>query len=101
MGFPPARRRGRRRAGWAPGPPPGAPACAGAPARPTGWGRQLAAAALHIVRGHVVEPQRAVVQMLARERLLDRLLALAKPVERDIELVLVDRPEAEHLAEAR
>src|ERR1700738_2635072 len=63
--------------------------------------RQLAAAALHIARGHVVEHQRAVVQMLARERLLDRLLALAKPVERDIELVLVDRPEAEHLAEAR
>ena len=63
--------------------------------------RQLAAAALHIARGHVVEHQRAVVQMLARKRLLDRLLALAKPVERDIELVLVDRPEAEHLAEAR
>ena len=39
--------------------------------------------------------------MLARKRLLDRLLALAKPVERDIELVLVDRPEADHLAEAR
>lgn len=39
--------------------------------------------------------------MLARERLLDRLLALAKPVERDIELVLVDRPEAEHVAKAR
>src|ERR1700722_6408061 len=63
--------------------------------------RQLAAAALHIARGHVVKHQRAVVQMLARKRLLDRLLALAKPVERDIELVLVDRPEAEHLAEAR
>jgi hypothetical protein len=36
-----------------------------------------------------------------RKRLLDRLLALAKPVEREIELVLVNRPEDEHLAEAR
>src|SRR4029077_11352033 len=63
--------------------------------------RELAAAAFHIARGQVVEHQRAVVQMLARKRLLDRLLALAKPVERDIELVLVDRPEADHLAEAR
>jgi hypothetical protein len=39
--------------------------------------------------------------MLARERLLDRLLALAEPVERDIELILVDRSEAEHVAQAR
>jgi hypothetical protein len=39
------------------------------------------------------------VQMFARERLLDRLLALAEPVERDIELVLVDRPEAAHFLE--
>jgi len=37
--------------------------------------------------------------MFARERLLDRLLALAEPVERDMELVLVDRPEAEHFLE--
>ena len=32
--------------------------------------------------------------------LLDRLLALAEPVEGDIEFVLVDRPEPEHSAEA-
>jgi hypothetical protein len=38
--------------------------------------------------------------MLAGERLLDRRLALAKPVEGDIELVLVDRSEPEHLAKA-
>ena len=39
--------------------------------------------------------------MLARQRLFDRLLALAEPVERHIELVLVDRSEVEHVAEAR
>src|SRR5207344_1290618 len=37
----------------------------------------------------------------AGERRLDRRLALPEPVERDIELVLVDRPQTEHLAEAR
>ena len=63
--------------------------------------RQLAAAALQVARGDVVEHQRAVAQMLAGERLLDRRLALAEPVERDVELILVDRPEAEHVAEAR
>ena len=45
---------------------------------------QLAAAHLHIARRHVVEHQRAGAQMLASERLLDRLLALAQPVERDM-----------------
>ena len=61
---------------------------------------QLAAAPLHIARRHVVEHQRAGAQMLASERLLDRLLALAQPVERDIKLVLVDRSQSERLAEA-
>ena len=62
--------------------------------------RQFAAAPLDIARRHVVEHQHAVPQVLAGERRLDRRLALHEPVERDIELVLVDRPETEHLAEA-
>src|SRR5207342_1581020 len=62
--------------------------------------RQFAAAPLHIARRHVVEHQRAGAQMLASKRLLDRLLALAQPVEGDIKLVLVDRSQPERLAEA-
>ena len=38
--------------------------------------------------------------MLARERLLDRLLALAEPVEGDIKLVFVNRSETKRLAKA-
>ena len=62
--------------------------------------RQFAAAPLHIARRHVVEHQHAVPQVLAGERRLDRRLALPEPVERDIELVLVDRPQTEDLAKA-
>ena len=39
--------------------------------------------------------------MLAGERLLDRLLALAEPVDGGIEFILVDRPKAENVAEAQ
>jgi hypothetical protein len=38
--------------------------------------------------------------MLARERPLDRRLALAQPVEGDIKLVLINRSQPERLAEA-
>jgi len=38
--------------------------------------------------------------MLAGERLLDRLLALAEPVDGGIEFILVDRTKAENVAEA-
>src|SRR5260370_33356910 len=38
--------------------------------------------------------------MFAGERLLDRLLALAEPVNGGIEFILVDRPKAENVAEA-
>ena len=57
--------------------------------------RQFAAAALQIARRHVVEHQRAGAQMLARERPLDRLLALAQPVEGDVEFVFVNRSKTE------
>ena len=39
--------------------------------------------------------------MLAGERLLDHLLALAEPVDGGIEFILVDRPKAENVAEAQ
>ena len=62
--------------------------------------RQFAAAALQIARRHVVEHQRAGAQMLARERPLDRLLALAQPVEGDVEFVFVNRSKTKRLAKA-
>ena len=62
--------------------------------------RQLAAAPLHIARRHVVEHQHAGAQMLASERLLDRLLTLAQPVEGNIKLVFVNRSKTKRLAEA-
>src|SRR5215472_309404 len=52
---------------------------------------QLAAAAFKPGRGDVVEHQRPLFEVAARERGLDRALARAEPVERAIELDLVDR----------
>src|SRR4051794_1790860 len=62
---------------------------------------EFAAAALHVARGHVAGDKRAVVQVPPGERRFDRGLALREPVERAVELVLVDRAQAYELAEAR
>ena len=56
---------------------------------------ERAAAALHVARGHVVEHQRAVREMALGQRRLDGGLALQQPVERGVELVLVDLAETE------
>jgi Transposase len=63
--------------------------------------RQLAAAAFEPGRGDVVEHQRPVFEVAARERGLDRVLARAEPVERAIELDLVDRSQPQQPAQAR
>ena len=60
---------------------------------------QLAGAALEIGRTDVVEHQRAVLQVAPGQRLLDPLLLLDQPVEGAVKLLLVDRPEPEHLAQ--
>jgi len=60
---------------------------------------EFAAAPLQIARRHVVEHQRAVAQMLAGKRLLDRALALAEPVDGGVEFVLIDGAETKNAAE--
>jgi len=60
---------------------------------------QLAGATLEIGRTDVVEHQRAVLQVAPGQRLLDALLLFDQPVEGAVKLLLVDRPEPEHLAE--
>src|SRR5260370_12461329 len=62
---------------------------------------ERAAASLHEARRHVVEDQRAAGEMALGQRRLDRRLAHRQPIERGVELLLVDRPEAEFGAEAR
>src|SRR5215831_18637689 len=62
---------------------------------------QRAAAAFHVARRDVVEHQGAAGQVVFGKRRLDRRLADGKPVEGDVELVLIDRAEAELLAETR
>ena len=61
--------------------------------------RQLAAAALQIGRGDVVEHQRAVGEMPPGQRPLDRRLRLAEPVERAVHLLGRHSLEAQHGAE--
>ena len=60
---------------------------------------QLAAAALEIARGEVVEHQAAVLEMAPGQRRLDLRLRPAQQIEGPVELVLVDRPEAQHRAQ--
>jgi len=60
---------------------------------------EFAAAPLQVARRHVVEHQRAVAQMLAGKRLLDRALALAEPVDGGVEFVLIDGAETKNVAE--
>ncbi len=55
--------------------------------------RQRAAAALHIARGEVVEHEGALLEMPARERVLDPLLALCQPVHHRQQLGLFDLAE--------
>jgi hypothetical protein len=62
--------------------------------------RERAAAAFEIARRHVVEHQRAVAEMLVRQRLFDRLLALEEVVERGVEFVLVDGAQSQYGAQA-
>ena len=58
------------------------------------------AAAFHVARRDVVEHQGAAGEVVFGERRLDRRLADGEPVEGGVELVLIDRTEAELLAEA-
>src|SRR6516165_530097 len=60
---------------------------------------KFAAAPLQVARRHVIEHQRAVAQMLAGKRLLDRALALAEPVDGGVEFVLIDGAETKNVAE--
>jgi hypothetical protein len=60
---------------------------------------QLAGTALEIGRTDVVEHQRAVLQVAPGQRLLDPLLLFDQPVESAVKLLLIDRPEPEHLAQ--
>jgi hypothetical protein len=62
--------------------------------------RQLAAPPLEPGRRDVIEHQRTVLEVAAGERGLDRALAGAEPIERAIELDLVDGAEPEPPAEA-
>ena len=62
--------------------------------------RERAAAAFDIARRDVVEHQRAAPQVAPGQRGLDRRLAGQQPVERGIQLLLVDWPQAEHRAQA-
>ena len=59
------------------------------------------AAAFQVARRHVVEHQRAAGEMTFGKGRLDCRLAHRQPVEGGVELVLVDDPESELLAEAR
>src|SRR5438874_13576785 len=59
-----------------------------------------AAAAFQVARRHVVEHQRTAGEMAFGKGRLDCWLAYRQPVECAIELVLVDHPESELLAEA-
>ena len=61
---------------------------------------ERAAAAFHVARRHVVEHQRAVVEMALGQRRLDGGLALQQPVERGVELVLIDLAETEPVRQA-
>ena len=62
--------------------------------------RQLAAPAFEPGRGDVIENQRPVLEVAAGERGLDCGLARTKPVERAIELALLDDAELEQPAQA-
>jgi hypothetical protein len=61
---------------------------------------ERAAAAFQVARRHVVEHQRTAGEMVFGEGRLDCRLADRQPVECAVELVLVDHPESELLAEA-
>ena len=52
-------------------------------------GRQLTAAPLEIRRRHVVEHQLPILQVPARETILDPLLTIQKPVHRRVQIVLI------------
>ena len=58
------------------------------------------AAAFQVARRHVVEHQRAAGEMTFGKGRLDSWLAHCQPVEGAVELVLVDDPESQLLAEA-
>jgi hypothetical protein len=56
---------------------------------------QRAAAPLEIARRDVVEHKLTVLEVAAREPLLDPLLALCQPIERGVEVVLVGAGDTE------
>ena len=61
--------------------------------------RQRAAAALEIARGEIVEDEATVLEMAPGERLLDRRLSPAQPVERRVDLLGGDHAQPEGRAE--
>ena len=61
---------------------------------------QRTAASLHVAGRDVVEHQRAVLQMAPGQRRLDGGLARQQPIERGVELVVVNIAETERFAEA-
>jgi hypothetical protein len=62
--------------------------------------RRRAAAPLHVAGGDVVEHHRAILQVPFGERRLDGGLTFAKPVERGVEVVLVNLAQTEDRAQA-
>ena len=61
--------------------------------------RQRTGASLEIGRGHIIENQHPVAQVPPRQRLLDTPLFSSQPVERFVELLLVDGAKLKHLAQ--
>jgi hypothetical protein len=61
---------------------------------------QRTAASRHLARRDVIEHQRAVLQVALGQRGLDGGLARQQPIERGVELVVVDLAETEHFAKA-
>jgi hypothetical protein len=62
---------------------------------------ELAAAPFDIARRDVIKDERSILQIFARQRRLDRLLAFAEPIESGVEFVFIDRAESENGAETR
>jgi len=69
------------------------------PSRAVAEARQRAAAALEIARGEIVEDEATVLEMAPGERLLDRRLSPAQPVERRVDLLGGDHAQPEGRAE--
>ena len=62
--------------------------------------RQRAAVSLEVTGSQVVQHEGVVVQMALCQALLDTALAAHQPVHRGVQLVFIDSPQVQHLAES-